>query len=170
MRRRPRPREYSAHDSYDSDESHYSYESDDSNQSDDFDDSDQSDDLNESEDLNQSDDLNESVESCDHGESYESGGSRQCRVRTSSMSGGGVAKIKHAQPPERRPVDGYGISYTTILSAMPRSAASFRIGRIDSFSRMAATPGASITGPVMWISCAVDRLCTRAAMLTVWPK
>ena len=25
-------------------------------------------------------------------------------------------------------------------------------------------------GAVMWISCEVDRLCTRAAILTVWPK
>ncbi len=64
----------------------------------------------------------------------------------------------------------YGISYTTILSAMPRSAASFWIGLIASFCRIEATPGASITGPVTWISCDVDRLCTRDAMLTVWPK
>ena len=32
---------------------------------------------------------------------------------------------------------------------MPRSAASFWIGRIASFSRIVATPGASITGPVI---------------------
>jgi hypothetical protein len=43
----------------------------------------------------------------------------------------------------------YGISYTTILSAMPRSAACFWIGLIDSFARIAATAGESITGPVM---------------------
>ena len=36
--------------------------------------------------------------------------------------------------------------------------------------RMAATAGESITGPVTWISWMVDRLCTRAAILTVWPK
>src|SRR5689334_455084 len=64
----------------------------------------------------------------------------------------------------------YGISYTTILSAMPRSAACFWIGLIASLSRIAATAADSITGPVMWISCEVDRLWTRAAILTVWPK
>jgi hypothetical protein len=64
----------------------------------------------------------------------------------------------------------YGISYTTILSAMPRSAASLRIGLIASRSMMAATSGAPITGWVMWISWLVDRLCTRAATFTVWPK
>ncbi len=47
---------------------------------------------------------------------------------------------------------------------MPRSAACFWIGLIAAFSRMVATAGESITGPVMWISCEVDRLCTRAAM------
>jgi hypothetical protein len=64
----------------------------------------------------------------------------------------------------------YGISYTTILSAIPRSAASLRIGLIASRSMMAATSGAPITGWVMWISWLVDRLCTRAATFTVWPK
>src|SRR3954467_1719817 len=68
---------------------------------------------------------------------------------------------------DRRP---HGISYTTILSAMPRSAACFWIGLISRCLRTSATAGASSTGPVMWISCAVERLCTRAAMLTVWPK
>jgi len=63
-----------------------------------------------------------------------------------------------------------GISYTTILSAMPRSAACFWIGVIACFSKMVATPGESITGAVTWISCEVDRLCTRAAMFTVCPK
>ena len=43
----------------------------------------------------------------------------------------------------------YGISYTTILSAMPRSAACFWIGLIASLSRIAATAGDSITGPVI---------------------
>jgi hypothetical protein len=61
----------------------------------------------------------------------------------------------------------HGISYTTILSAMPRSAACFWIGLISRCLRTSATAGASSTGPVMWISCAVERLCTRAAMLTV---
>ncbi|MFK4511635.1 hypothetical protein IQ17_01913 [Bradyrhizobium daqingense] len=64
----------------------------------------------------------------------------------------------------------HGISYTTILSAMPRKAACFWIGLIARCSSTSATAGASSTGPVIWISCAVDRLCTRAAMLTVWPK
>ena len=53
---------------------------------------------------------------------------------------------------------------------MPRSAASFWIGLIASFRRIEATAGDSITGPVMWISCEVYRLCTLEAMLTVWPK
>ena len=66
--------------------------------------------------------------------------------------------------------DFQGISYTTILSAMPRSAACFWIGLIASLSRIVATAGESITGPVMWISCEVYRLCTRDAILTVWPK
>src|SRR4029077_19854495 len=63
-----------------------------------------------------------------------------------------------------------GISYTTILSAMPRNAACFWIGLIASRSGILATAGESMIGPVMWISCEVDRLCTRAAILTVWPK
>jgi hypothetical protein len=65
------------------------------------------------------------------------------------------------------PCEPYGISYTTILSAMPRSAASFWIGLIASRLRMVATAGESMIGPVMWISCEVDKLCTRAAILTV---
>jgi hypothetical protein len=65
------------------------------------------------------------------------------------------------------PCESYGISYTTILSAMPRSAASFWIGLIASRLRMVATAGESMIGPVMWISCEVDKLCTRAAILTV---
>src|SRR3954465_12092206 len=64
----------------------------------------------------------------------------------------------------------HGISYTTTLSVMPRNAASFWIGLIDSLARISATAGESITGPVMWISCEVDRLCTREAIFTVWPK
>src|SRR6185437_498692 len=63
-----------------------------------------------------------------------------------------------------------GISYTTILSAMPRKAACFWIGVIAAWSRMAVTAGTSITDPVTWIACEVDSPCTRAAMLTVWPK
>jgi hypothetical protein len=43
----------------------------------------------------------------------------------------------------------HGISYTTILSAMPRNAACFWIGLIASRSRIVTTAGESITGPVM---------------------
>jgi len=50
---------------------------------------------------------------------------------------------------------------------MPRSAACFWIGFSACFSRMTATPGASMTGAVTWISCEVESDCTRAAMLTV---
>ena len=63
--------------------------------------------------------------------------------------------------------DRHGISYTSILSAMPRSAACFWIGLIASFFRMVATSGASITGAVTWISCDVESACTREAILTV---
>jgi hypothetical protein len=48
----------------------------------------------------------------------------------------------------RRPAP-HRISYTTILSAMPRSAACFWIGLIASRSRIVTTAGESITGPVM---------------------
>ena len=60
-----------------------------------------------------------------------------------------------------------GISYTSILSAIPRSAACFWIGVMASFSRIVATPGDSMTGAVTWISCEVERFWTRAAILTV---
>jgi len=55
------------------------------------------------------------------------------------------------------------------LVAMPRSAACFWIGLIASLSRIVAT-GRIDHRPVDMDLLRVDRLCTRAAILTVWPK